>query len=54
MDTQKLLSYLRQCIQKYHMIENGDHIAVGLSGGKDIYFLFSLSRSCKSVLIPSK
>lgn len=35
MDTQKLLSYLRQCIQNYHMIENGDHIAVGLSGGKD-------------------
>lgn len=35
MDTQKLLSYLRQCIQKYNMIEDGDHIAVGLSGGKD-------------------
>lgn len=35
MDTQKLLSYLRQCIQQYNMIENGDRIAVGLSGGKD-------------------
>ncbi|MDD6072378.1 MAG: tRNA 2-thiocytidine biosynthesis TtcA family protein [Clostridiales bacterium] len=35
MNTQKLLSYLRQCIQQYNMIENGDRIAVGLSGGKD-------------------
>lgn len=35
MDAQKLLSYLRQCIQQYNMIENGDRIAVGLSGGKD-------------------
>lgn len=35
MDTQKLLSYLRQCIKKYNMIQQGDKIAVGLSGGKD-------------------
>lgn len=35
MDLQRLTSYLRQCIQKYNMIEDGDKIAVGLSGGKD-------------------
>lgn len=35
MNTQKLLSYLRQCIKKYNMIQSGDMIAVGLSGGKD-------------------
>lgn len=35
MDLQRLTSYLRQGIQKYHMIEEGDKIAVGLSGGKD-------------------
>lgn len=35
MKTQKLLSYLRQCIKKYNMIQTGDKIAVGLSGGKD-------------------
>lgn len=35
MTTQKLLSYLRQCIKKYQMIQNGDCVAVGLSGGKD-------------------
>lgn len=35
MNIQKLLSYLRQCIKKYNMIQKGDKIAVGLSGGKD-------------------
>lgn len=35
MDLQRLVSYLRQCIQKYNMIEENDKIAVGLSGGKD-------------------
>lgn len=39
MDTQKLLSYMRQCIKKYNMIQNNDSIAVGLSGGKDSYTL---------------
>lgn len=39
MDTQKLTSLLRQCIKKYDMIAPGDHIAVGLSGGKDSYTL---------------
>ncbi len=39
MNTQKLLSYLRQCIQKYNMIQPNDKIAVGLSGGKDSYTL---------------
>lgn len=35
MDLQKLYSYLRQAIDKYNMIEEGDRIAVGVSGGKD-------------------
>lgn len=35
MNLQRLVSYLRQCIQKYNMIEENDKIAVGLSGGKD-------------------
>ncbi len=39
MDTQKLLSYLRQCIKKYNMIQENDRIAVGLSGGKDSFTL---------------
>lgn len=32
---QKILSYLRKACEEYGLIENGDKIAVGLSGGKD-------------------
>ncbi len=32
---QKLLGYMRSAVQDYNMIEEGDCIAVGLSGGKD-------------------
>lgn len=32
---QKVLSTMRKAIQKYNLIENGDKIAVGVSGGKD-------------------
>lgn len=39
MNTQKLLSYIRQCVKKYNMIQENDRIAVGLSGGKDSFTL---------------
>lgn len=32
---QKILGYLRKCIQEFEMIQDGDRIAVGVSGGKD-------------------
>ena len=32
---QRLLSYIRRAVDHYHMIEDGDRIAVGVSGGKD-------------------
>ena len=32
---QKILSYMRKAIDDYNMIEDGDKIAVALSGGKD-------------------
>lgn len=32
---QKILGYMRKAIEDYNMIEEGDKIAVGLSGGKD-------------------
>lgn len=35
MKIQKLYSYLRQAIDDYKMIEDGDRVAVGISGGKD-------------------
>lgn len=44
MDRQKLLSLTRQAIKEYNMIEEGDRIAVGLSGGKDsLTLLIALS-----------
>lgn len=35
MKLQKLLSYVRRAVDDYHMIEEGDRIAIGVSGGKD-------------------
>lgn len=32
---QKMLSYVRRAVEQYHMINEGDTIAVGVSGGKD-------------------
>ncbi len=32
---QKILGYMRKAIQEFDLIENGDKIAVGVSGGKD-------------------
>ena len=32
---QKLLGLVRRCVEDYHMIESGDRIGVGVSGGKD-------------------
>ena len=35
MKLQRLLSLTRQAVDYYQMIEEGDHIAIGVSGGKD-------------------
>lgn len=35
MKLQKLLSYVRRAVDDYHMIAEGDKIAIGVSGGKD-------------------
>ena len=32
---QKVLSTMRKAVEKFNLIENGDRIAVGISGGKD-------------------
>ena len=40
MKKQKLLSYTRRAIADYDMINEGDRIAVGISGGKDCYMLW--------------
>lgn len=48
MKLQQLLSYTRRAIDDYEMIENGDKIAIGISGGKDslalLYALKGLQR----------
>ena len=44
MRQQHLLSYVRRAIQDYEMIQEGDCIAIGISGGKDSLILaFALS-----------
>ena len=42
MDKQKLFSLTRQAIERYNMIEEGDRIAIGLSGGKDSLTLLTV------------
>ena len=34
-DIQRILSHVRKAVEEYSMIEDGDKIAVGISGGKD-------------------
>lgn len=48
MKLQKLLSYTRQAVDHYQMLQDGDKIAIGISGGKDslslLYALKGLQR----------
>ena len=34
-EMRRMLSYVRRAVDDYNMIEDGDRIAVGISGGKD-------------------
>ncbi len=48
MKLQQVLSIVRKAVDDYHMIEEGDRIAIGISGGKDsltlLYALNALKR----------
>ena len=44
MKVQKLYSYVRRALNDYNMIEEGDRIAIGISGGKDsLTLLYALA-----------
>lgn len=44
MNLQKVMSFVRRAIDDYNMIEDGDKIAVGISGGKDsLVMLYALN-----------
>ena len=48
MKLQQLLSLTRKAVDTYKLIDEGDHIAIGVSGGKDslalLYALHGLQR----------
>lgn len=48
MKLQQVMSYIRRAVDDYSMINDGDHIAIGISGGKDsltlLYGLQGLQR----------
>ena len=44
MKLQRLYTYVRKALDRYHMVEAGDRVALGLSGGKDsLTLLYGLS-----------
>lgn len=44
MKAQKLFSFVRKAVEDYNMIQDGDKIAVGISGGKDsLTLLYALN-----------
>lgn len=45
---QKMMGLVRRCVEDYKMIEDGDRIAVGVSGGKDSLVLLTLLAGLRS------
>lgn len=49
---QHILGQVRRCVEDYHMIEAGDKVAVGVSGGKDSLLTLTALAGC-GTSIPS-
>ena len=47
MKLQQVLSFVRRAVDDYQMIEDGDKIAIGISGGKDSLTLLYALNSLK-------
>lgn len=47
---QKLMGLMRRCIEDYDMIQDGDKVAVGVSGGKDSLVLLKLLAGLRGYL----
>ena len=45
---QNMLGRVRRCVDDYHMIDAGDSIAVGVSGGKDSLTLLAVLAGLRS------
>ena len=53
MKLQRLYTYVRKALDRYHMVEAGDRVALGLSGGKDsLTLLYGLSGLRKFYPVP--
>lgn len=52
MQLQRLLSYTRKAVDEFSMIQEGDHIAVGISGGKRQPYPALCASWIKTVLSP--
>lgn len=53
MDLQKLYSYTRQALNDFHLIQEGDKVAIGISGGKDsLTLLYAMAGLRKFYPVP--
>ena len=50
MKLQRLMSLVRKAVDEYQLIEEGDRIAVGISGGKDSWRCCMLFQASEGII----